>query len=140
MNHANFATFDVPNPKTPLDRPAGPTLFQVKEDPASYTPQPPKGNRHNDNPEARSASADPAKHLCKAERLLDEALNLTGLMLASLTDECDGRAMQTETALRTIERKLGKAQTRIDRHRRDHAKLHLCDFDPEETSNETETS
>ena len=140
MNDANFATFDVPDPKTPLDRVAGPTLFQLKEDPASYTPQLPTGKRYHDSPETRPAAVDPTKHLLKAERLLDEALNLAGLMLASFDDECDGRAMQTETALKIIEKKLSKAHTRIDRHRRNYTELCLNYLDLGKRTNEVETS
>ena len=140
MNDANCATFNVPNPKTPLDRVASPTLFQLKEDPASYTPQLPPGKRHNDSAETRSFAANPTKHLLKAERLLDEALNLAGLMLASFDDECDGRAMQTETALKAIEKKLNKAHTRIDRHRRNYTELCLNYLDLRKRTNEAETS
>ena len=140
MNDANFATFDVPDPITPLDRATGPTLFQVKEDPAPYTAQLPAGKHYNDNPAAHPTAVDPAKHLLKAERLLDEALNLAGLMLRSLDDECDSRAMQTEMALKIIEKKLGKAHTRIDRHRRDHTELYLNYLDLRNRTNEAEPS
>ena len=134
MNDANFATFDAPIPV------ARPRLFQVNEDPPSYAPQLPADKHHNDNPEARSAAAKLAKRLHKAERLLDEALNLAGLMLVSFDDECDSRAMQTETALKIIEKKLSKAHRRIDRHRRDHTELYLNYFDLREKSNEAETN
>ena len=38
----------------------------------------------------------------KAERLLDEPLNLEGFLLASLDDEGDDRAMQAEIALKVV--------------------------------------
>ena len=140
MNDANIATYDVLNPKTPLDCVADPTLFQVKEDPGSYTPHLLSGKRYADNPKTHSAAADHAQHLLKAERLLDEAQNLAGLMLASLDDECDSRAMQTETALKVIEKKLSEAHTQIDRHHRCHTELFLNYFDLRDKTNEAETN
>ena len=139
MNDANSATFDGPSPNTQLDRFASPRLFQVNEDPPSYTPQLPTGKRDNDHPQTCS-TAGLAKHLFKAERLLDEALNLAGLMLASFDDEGDGRAMQTETALKIIEKKLSKAHTRIDRHRRNYTELCLNHLDLGKRANESEMS
>lgn len=57
-----------------------------------------------------------AKHLYKAQALVGDALNLAGLVLASLEDAGDARAMQVHTALRVIEKKLAKAYRRLDRH------------------------
>ncbi len=59
-------------------------------------------------------------------------------MLASLADECDSRAMQTETALKVIEKKLNKAHTQVDRHRRRHTNLFLADFDLRDQLNDAE--
>ena len=157
MQNTNVATYDVFNPEMSLDGGAGSTghalypidstrrnenltAFQVKEDQASYVPDFPSGKRYGGNPQAHSAAADHAKHLQKAGRLLDEALNLAGLMLASLDDECDGRAMQTETALKVIEKKLGKAHTQIDRHRRRHTNLFLAHFDLRDKKKHAEAS
>ena len=78
--------------------------------------------------------------MLEAERLLDETLNLAGLMLVSFDDECDGRAMQTETALKVIEKKLSKAHTQIDRHRRCHTERCLNDVDLKNRTNEVETN
>ena len=146
MQNTHIATFDTFNPEMPLDGRAeltsntlcpisttrhsnNRTALQVKEDPAFYVSDFPSDKCHGGNPQARSAATDHAKHLQKVERLLDEALNLAGLMLASLADECDGRAMQVETALKVIEKKLGKAHTQIDRHRRRHAELFVAHVD-----------
>ncbi len=68
----------------------------------------------------RAAAFRRAAHLRKAERLLDEARNLVALLLASLGDEADARAMQTEIALKLVEKKLNKAHTQIDRHEARH--------------------
>ena len=83
------------------------TAWQVREDGGAYGAD---ALRH-------------AAHLRKAERLLDEARNLVALLLASLGDEADARAMQTEIALKLIEKKLNKAHTQIDRHEARHRTL-----------------
>ena len=144
----NIATNDVHNPKTPLDSRAGRTgrLYdlpkaasqpcfeehadrQVKEDKAFYIPDLLSDEEDDSNREAHAAAVDHAKHLGQAEHLLGEALNLVGLLLASLGDESDSRAMQIDTALRVIEKKLSKAYNRIDKHDRRHTNLFLAYFD-----------
>jgi len=102
---------------------------QVREDKGFYIPDFLSDKQHDTNPEAYSAAADHAEHLLRAEHLLGEALNLVGLMLASLGDESDSRAMQTETALKLIEKKLKTAYNRIDKHDARHTNLFLAYFD-----------
>ena len=73
-----------------------------------------------------------AAHLRKAERLLDEARNLVALLLASLGDEADARAMQTEIALKLIEKKLSKVHTQIDRYDVRHRTPSAARSDPDD--------
>lgn len=87
MNTSNIAFLDE-SPK-----------FSVREDRRDY-----------------GVEADHVKHLYEAQRLVGEALNLAGLVLKSLEDEGDARAMQIHTALRVLEKKLTKACRRIDRY------------------------
>ncbi len=70
-----------------------------------------------------TTAADNARHLHKAQGKIGEALNLAGLILKSLEDEGDGRAMQIYTAVHIIEKTLQKALRRLDRHEARHAKL-----------------
>lgn len=76
-----------------------------------------------------AAAREHANYLSKAERKLDQALNLVGLMLAAIGDLSDARAMQTETGLNAIEKKLGAARTWLDKHDTRHLNLFLAYFD-----------
>ena len=66
------------------------------------------------------------KNLYKAHGLVGEALNLAGLLLVSLEDESDARAMQIHTATRVIEKKLRKAYNQLDRHEALHSDVCLA--------------
>lgn len=85
-----------------------PPRYQVREDRGDY-----------------DVDAD-AKHLYKAHGLVGEALNLAGLLLVSLEDESDARAMQIHTATRVIEKKLRKAYNQLDQHEVLHSDLRLA--------------
>ena len=63
-----------------------------------------------------SMPADGVEPFYQAQGLVGEALNLAGLLLVSLEDECDARAMQIHTAVRVIEAKLEEAYRRLDLH------------------------
>ncbi len=89
---------------------------QVREDKGYYIPELLSDAEYDASPKAYAAFADHARHLHKADGLLDEAWNLVRLMLAAIGDEGDSRAMQTEAGLKVIEKKLSKAHTRIDKH------------------------
>lgn len=109
---------------------------QVREDRRFYIPDFLSDEEDDANPEAYTAAVAHAKHLGTAERLLGEALNLVGLVLGSLGDEGDRRAMQIDTALRVIEKKLGKAYNRIDKHDTRHTNLFLAYFDLRDKADE----
>ena len=154
MNDANISTIttnDVNSPEMPPDNGAGQTAsgsrtrsgsctvyqptfkprtnWEVREDKGFYIPDVLSDAEYDAEPEAHSLAADHAQHLYKAQRVVGEALNLAGLMLASLGEEGDSRAMQTETGLKVIENKLKKAYNRIDKHDRRHTNLFLAYFD-----------
>ena len=117
------------------DKSAHPPVFdahadrQVREDKGLYIPDLLSDAEYDASPQAYAAFADHAKHLHKAEGLLDEAWNLVRLMLAALGDEGDSRAMQTEAGLKVIEKKLSKAHTRIDKHHTRYTNLFFAYFD-----------
>ena len=158
MNNATITTNDLNSPKMPLDSSAGQTTpgsrtrsggctvyrptfrpltnWQVREDEEFYVPDVLSDKHDDTNPEAYALAAEHARHLYKAEGLVGEALNLAGLMLASLGDEGDSRAMQTETGLKVIEKKLKKAYNRIDRHDMRHTNLFLAYFNLRAKSDE----
>ncbi len=102
---------------------------QVREDEEFYIPDLLSDAEYDASPKAYVAFADHAKHLHKAEGLLDEAWNLVRLMLAAIGDAGDSRAMQTEAGLKVIEKKLSKAHTRIDRFHPRYTNLFLAYFE-----------
>ena len=90
--------------------------FYVRED---------RGDYHV-NVEAHDAAADSAKDLYEAQGQIGDAMNLAGLLLASLEDQGDRRAMQIHTVVTVIEEKLKKAYNRLDKHEARYTKLHLA--------------
>ena len=150
MNDATFTTNDLNNSEMALDNGARQTTlksrprsgdctvyrptfkprenWEVREDKSLYIPDLLTDAEYDAKPEAYSIAAEHAQHLYKAQGLVGEALNLAGLMRASLGDEGDSRAMQTETGLKVIEKKLKKAYNRIDKHDRRHTNLFLAYF------------
>jgi hypothetical protein len=160
MNDATNTTNDLNNPEMPLDsvgertapgsrtrsgnctvyRPTfrPPANWQVREDKGFYIPDFLSDEHDDTNPEAYSLAAEHAQHLYKAQGLVGEALNLAGLMLASLVDEGDSQAMQADTALKVIEKKLMKAYNRIDKHDMCHTNLFLAYFNLRDKADEGE--
>ena len=111
MNDATLANTYAHRPQTRLDGTALPkpatfrrAYLHVSEDRPSYEPDT-LSAEHFDNDALRDT-----------EGLLDEALNLVGLMLAAVENESDSRAMQTEAGLRAVERRLRTARIRVDEH------------------------
>lgn len=130
MNTTNLATF--PRFAT-AER-------QVREDPGVYTTEPLTDTDAEANPEFSAIESDHAEHLNGAQRLVGETLNLSGLVLASLHDEGDSRAMQIETAVKVIENKLKKAYNRLDRHEVRYTNLFLAYVDLRKKRNEETSS
>jgi hypothetical protein len=89
MQASNIAHFD------------GHARFHAREDRGGYDT--------DSDSDARDAAADPAEPLYRAQGLVGDALNLAGLLLASLEDQGDTRAMQIESAVSVIEEKLAEA-------------------------------
>ena len=77
-----------------------------------------------------------ARHLRRAQRRLEDVLNLAGVLRTSIGDEGDSRAMQAETVLKIVERKLHKALNQLDRHDSRHANLFFAYFDLVDTAEE----
>lgn len=102
---------------------------RVREDGSFYVPDVLSDKRIDFHPGAYTAAADHARHLGKAERLLDEAQNLVKLMLASIGDLGDGRAMQSQIGLKVIEKKLSKVHAQIDKHDTRHTNLFFAYLD-----------
>ena len=129
MNHANYAADDVSNTKTCLQLVTAPANWQVREDRSFYVPDLLSDKDYDTDPQAYAAAGDHAQHLRNAERLVCQAEDLVGLMRAAIGDESDARAMQADTALTVIEKKLRRAHSQINKHDRCHANLFLAYFD-----------
>jgi hypothetical protein len=80
---------------------------------------------------ARSAAAAAAEteEQREAMALLDDAENLLAVLLASLEQEGDSRAMQAEAVLKVVRKKLKNAHVRIDRQERSQRNIFLAYFE-----------
>lgn len=117
MNHAATAAPAANAPCYQYDSAAGlvpDAARAVREDREPYLSDLLSGEI--DESDAEVAADARTKGLRKAMRNLDEALNLAGVLRAAIAEDGDTRAMQADTVLAGIEKKLDKAHTRIDRH------------------------
>ena len=85
-----------------------------------------------------NTATDQANELYEAQRQIGDALNLAGLLLASLEDQGDSRAMQVHTVTRVIEKKLEKAYDGLDRHDAKHTELLLAYTDLKDKAEEVD--
>jgi len=76
--------------------------------------------------ESDATVADQANELYEAQRQVGDALNLAGLLLASLEDQGDSRAMQIYTVAQVIQKKLENAYNGIDKHDANNTELLLA--------------
>ena len=112
--------------------------WQVREDQRFDIPNLLSDTRYDTDLLTRAAAKDHASDLINTERKLDEALNLVGLMLAAIGDLSDARAMQTETGLNAIEKKLRRARDCLDKHDTRHLNLFLAYVDLRKSKGESE--
>ncbi len=80
---------------------------------------------------------DQANELYEAQRQIGDALNLAGLLLAALENECDSRAMQIHTVAQVIQKKLANAYDELDRHDANHTELLLAYNELKDRAGET---
>lgn len=112
-------------------------LRHIREDGDFYIPDFITADPCKSRPKVYSAANDHARDLRKAEQQLDDVLNLARVLRASVQGEDDGRAMQADTVLKIIEKKLSKAHAFIDRHDARHLNLFMAYFDLKEGSGAT---
>lgn len=104
--------------------PQSPT-YRVREDRGDY------------DVESDAAVADQANELYQAQRQIGDVLNLAGLLLASLEDQADSRAMQIYTVAQVIQKKLEKAYNQLDKHDASHTELLLAYNDLKDKTDQT---
>lgn len=102
---------------------------RLEEEGEFYIPDLLCNEDYEPQPGLNSAAEAHARRLHKAERYVDEALNLSQVLRASMCDAGDSRAMQVETVLRIVEKKLRKAHSQIDKHDASHVNLFMAYFD-----------
>jgi hypothetical protein len=112
--------------------PAVTPFRQLREDPEFYIPDYIGGYPDGMPPDLYAAADDHARDLRKAEKHLDDAYNLAGVLRASLQEAGDSRALQADTVLKIIEKLLTKAHRCIDRHDTRFMNLFMAYFDSKE--------
>ncbi len=103
-----------------------PSTYRVREDHGDY-----------DVESDADVAADQANELYEAQRQIGDALNLAGLLLASLEDQADSRALQIYTVAQVIQKKLEKAYDGLDKHDANHTKLLLAYNDLKDKTEQT---
>jgi hypothetical protein len=104
--------------------------WQVLEKEGEYDiPDPTEDENYEPDPELFDAADAQTEAQREAMALLDDAENLLSVLLASMEQESDSRAMQAEAVLKVVRRKLKKAHTRIDRQESRHRNLILAYFE-----------
>lgn len=102
---------------------------QLREDPEDYLSDRLPDPDDAADPELIEAADAHTKGLRDAMALLDDVENLVAVLMASAEYESDSRAMQAETVLKIVRRKLRKAHGRIDRQDARHRKLFAAHFE-----------
>ena len=115
----------------------GPARWQVREEEGEYDiPDLLKDADYASDAELYDAADEHARHLRRAQRNLEEALNLARVLAESVSGIGDSRAVQAEAVLSVVDRKLNKALNRLDRHDSRHRNLFFAYFDLKARSEE----
>lgn len=101
-------------------------LWQIREDRDFYIPDLVSADSYELRPKVYAAADEHASDLRRAEQHLDDALNLAAVLRASVQGEVDSRAMQADTVLKIVEKKLNKAHNCVDRHDARHLNLFVA--------------
>lgn len=108
--------------------------MQLKEESEFYVPDLLSDANYDPEPALFSAAEAYAHRLRKAERQVDEAMLLSQVLRASMSDASDGRAMQVDTVLKIVEKKLRKAYLQIDKYDVGHLNLFMAYIELKEQS------
>lgn len=102
---------------------------QLEEEGEYYVPDLLRESDYEPEPALYAAAEADTRRLHKAERSVDEALMLSQVLRASMGDAGDRRAMQVETVLRIVEKKLRKARSQLDEHDARYLNLFMAYFE-----------
>lgn len=98
---------------TPNYVPGWPAM-EVNEEREFYVPELLSDPTYEPRPEAYAAAEAHGRRLRRAERLVEEAALLAEVLRLAMGDAGDARAMQVDTVVGIVERKLRKARAAID--------------------------
>lgn len=129
MNRGMDATYPLAYEEPARNWAVAEALRCLREDGGFYIPDLISSDPSRSRPEVYAAANRHARELRRAEQHLDDVLNLARVLRASLQNEDDGRAMQADTILKIIEKKMAKARNCIDRHDGKHLNLFMAYFD-----------
>ena len=157
MIEANPFTYDARNPQTTIpataaravagrpklaaaraysltaaDAEAAAADRQVREEPEYYIPDLLFNEDYEPDPKLVEAGDAHSEDLRVAMASLDDAGNLTEVLMASVEQEGDSRAMQAEAVLKTVREKLRDAHIRIYRQDARHRNLFFAYFELKE--------
>lgn len=104
----------------------------VREDDEYYIPDFITSDPCRSRPRVYSAANEHAGDLRDAEQRLEDVLNLARVLRCAVQGDGDSRAMQADTVLKIIDRKLCSAHRLIDRHDARHLNLFMAYFDLKE--------
>lgn len=102
---------------------------EVREDKELYIPDYVSAGPAGIRRAAWAMAEEQAFDLREVEQQLDEAMNLVAVLLGSLQEAGDARAMQAGTVLRIVANRLQQAHDAVDRHDTRFMNLFLAYFD-----------
>lgn len=117
------------DPASGYERPSASALRQVREEDEFYIPDFTRTGAGRSRPDVYAAANDHARHLREAEGQLADALNLARVLRGSVQQADDAAAVQADTVLKIVEKKLRKANRALDRHDTRHLNLFMAYFD-----------
>ncbi len=106
--------------------PATTTVMWLGEEREFYVPDLLSDEDFEPGPALYDAAEEHARYLREAERYIDDALNLADVLRAAMGDAGDSRAMQVDTVLKIVGKKLSKAHARIDAYDTNHMNLFMA--------------
>jgi hypothetical protein len=134
MNHANTITCAASRRHSLLPAVAlhAPAAWQVREEGEYYIPDVLEDEDYDANPALTDAASAHARNVQDAQRQLDDAASLVGVLLDAVEQDGDTRAAQTRTVLEFTVECLHKAHHLIDEQERRDRNLFLAYFELKE--------
>jgi len=134
MNHATIATCAASSRHSLLPAVAlhAPAVWQVREEGEYYIPDVLEDEDYDANPALTDAASAHTRNVQDAQRQLDDAASLVGVLLDAVEQDGDTRAAQTRTVLEFTVECLHKAHHLINEQERRDRNLFLAYFELKE--------